>query len=133
MTDHRNLKALADDPAAVRRLATFLRELPEAAWTDWELDFLAGLTERQTPATPRQAEMIVELRDAAVPYRSWEGFSVTHLVCACWENRLELSEDDEAFIVDLKAQDAKALRRRALYRLVRIAREVGVLDQHVAA
>jgi hypothetical protein len=80
------------------------------------------------PLTTRQAEVLTGLRDDAVLYRRHDGFSVALLVRSCFEDRLELEKDDLAFIERLHGVRADAVRRRELYRLLRIAREVGVIE-----
>lgn len=54
-------------------------------------------------------------------------FSVRRLISECFESRLELSEDDEAWIIELKSEGSPRIRRRHIGRLLRCAREVGAV------
>lgn len=131
MIDYRKVNALAKDTALARRTAQFLLKIDGQDWTDWELDFLGAMAERRDDLTTRQAEKLLELEEASVWYDKVPGerFSVRLLVKGCHEARGDLeSDEDVAFVEGLWAQGATKLRRRALSRLVRIAREVGVIE-----
>lgn len=135
MLDYRKVNALAKDAARARRMAQLLLKSEDQEWTEWELDFLAAMSERREELTTRQAEKLLELEDAC----TWldkvpgEGFSVRLLVKECYEARADLDEDDEAFIEALRAEGATRLRRRAVYRLMRCARAAGVVEREDAA
>lgn len=133
MLDYRKIDALAKDCERSRRLAKFLLSLADAAWTDWELDFLEAMAVRNDPLTTRQAEKLVELEEEAVWYDKapGDGFSVQLLLRACHQARADLAQDDDiAFIERLAAQGATKLRRRGLSRLLRCARELGVVEDY---
>lgn len=135
MLDYRKVNALAKDTALARRTALLLLKLDGQDWTDWELDFLAAIAERREDLTTRQAEKLIELEDAAVWHDKvpGEAFSVRLLVRGCHAARFDLdNEDDVAFIEALSTQGATKLRRRALSRLVRCARVLGVIEGHAA-
>lgn len=135
MLDYRKVNALAKDAARARRMAQPLLKSEDQEWTEWELDFLAAMSERREELTTRQAEKLLELEDAC----TWldkvpgEGFSVRLLVKECYEARADLDEDDAAFIEALRAEGATRLRRRAVYRLMRCARAAGVVEREDAA
>ncbi|MDX2203917.1 MAG: hypothetical protein NW223_14290 [Hyphomicrobiaceae bacterium] len=135
MIDYRKVSALAKDAARARRLAQFLLKTTEQEWTDWELDFLAAMTSREEALTTRQAEKLVELEEAATWLDAVPGlgFSVRLLVKGCHEARAELDEEDAAFVTALRAQGATKVRRRSLWRLMRIAREAGVVESEPKA
>ncbi len=131
MMDYRKVDALSKDVERARRLARFLLNIADMTWTDWELDFLAALAERGEPLTTRQGEKLVELEASAVWYDKVPGetFSVRLLVCNCHLARADLAnEDDAAFVERLQADGVAKLRRRALGRLMRCARELGVIE-----
>lgn len=135
MLDYRKVNALAKDTARARRLAQLLLRSEDQEWTDWELDFLADMSERREELTTRQAEKLLELEDACVWLDKVPGerFSVRLLVKGCAEARAELDEEDAQFVEALRAQGATRLRRRGLYRLLRCARAAGVVDDEAAA
>jgi hypothetical protein len=135
--NHRELKALADNADAVRAMAGYLLKLaerdPQVVWTDWEIDFLlhmAGHTGPE-PLTTRQAEMLIELRDASRTYTSLDGIDVVTLVNECWLARFDLDEESEVFVSSLKAAGIRGLKRRAALRLLSCARELGLVERYV--
>lgn len=131
MTDYRKIDALAKDVERARRLAHFLLKIADMAWTDWELDFLEAMGQRTEPLTTRQAEKLDELEEASTWYDKvpGEAFSVQLLVRSCHLARADLANDDDAaFVERLQAKRSTKLRRRALGRLSRCARELGVIE-----
>ncbi len=137
MTSHRAMKSLAEDAKAASALAAGLLKLgkadPQIVWTDWEVDFLESMAgrERDDTLSTRQVEVLVELRDSAQRYTSFEGFSVAALIDRCWQERLELrSDDDLDFIEGLREAGLTSLTRRQLGRLLRCCGELGLLEKH---
>ncbi len=133
MASHIEMQRLADDPAGVRSLASYLLTVNEVGWTDWEVEFLGSMATRSNPEplSIRQREILFELRDDAKTYEKIDGFSVKTLMRDCWLARMDLSEDDEEFIDHLKQKDETALKRRPLFRLLHCARQVGLIDRFV--
>ena len=130
MADYREIVELQKDPARARSMAQFLSTLDDMEWTDWELDFLAGVGVRRGDLTTRQGEKLIELRDEATWYTAVDGFSLRALVERCSVCRDELAEADAAFIERLKASGAARLRRKDAHRLLRCARTVGEIEPH---
>ena len=131
MMDYRKIDALSKDVARARRLACFLLKIADMAWTDWELDFLEAMSQRAELLTTRQAEKLVELEDASTWFDKvpGEAFGVQLLVSSCHLARADLAnEDDVDFVERLHAERSTKLRRRALGRLARCARELGVIE-----
>jgi len=134
MSIHHEMKRFKDTPEAARALADALRRQPDADWTEWELDFLQSIAERDArePHSTRQLEKLLELRDASRHYSRIDGFSVAALIRECWIGRLDLADEDEAFISKLKAQSPAALKLRPLKRLIHCSRQLGVIEHFVA-
>ncbi len=136
--DHREMKALADSADRVRALAGLLLKLPatdgQITWSDWELEFLEKMAQHQgpDPLSLRQAEKLVELNDDAKSYSNLDGLSVPALIDQCWIARLDLEEDDEAFIDRLKSSGARTLKRRQGLKLLACARQLGIVERYVA-
>ena len=98
MASNREMNALGRDPARVRSLTLGLLKLAETAeniFTEWELTFLrslvgqaettVGLTKKQQKQkagrlTARQAEKLLDIRDATVVHRDIGGVSVRSLI-----------------------------------------------------
>lgn len=135
--NHREMKALAENADAVRSLATYLLKLPaidaQITWTDWELDFLEHMARHQgaEPLSLRQVEVLAELKDGARSYATIDRISVGNLIDACALGCRDLSEDDETFVVALKASGVRTLRRRQLLKLLACARQLGHVERYV--
>ena len=130
MTDYREIHAIANDPARVRGIATYLLTLVDADWTEWEVDFLHDMVPRKEPLSTRQGEKLVELRDNAVLYDKVDGFALKTLAEKCWLYRDELSESNCAFIERLKDAGLTSLRKPDAERLLRCARVLGEIGPH---
>jgi hypothetical protein len=130
MASYTQMSRTAADPAAVQGMASFLLTVADADWSDWEVDFLEHMREHEgpEPISMRQREVLFELNDKARNYRDYRGLSVRHLIRECWLARADLDEDGEAFINKLNGARPTGLKRAALYRLVRCARQLGVVD-----
>ena len=130
MATHTEMSRTAANPALVHQMAAFLLSLQDADWTDWELDFLEDMRRygRAEPLSQRQREVLFDLRDKAQTFPAYQGFSVAHLIAQCWVARADLDEADDSFIVHLRETNPRALRRGALYRLARCARQLGVIE-----
>lgn len=131
MASYADIHRLSQNPAAASTLAKFLLNIADAGWSEWEVGFLEAMAGRAEALTTRQGEKLIELRDDAKSYKTFDGFSVNRLVHSCWIARIDLEEDDEAFIDALKRQATTALKRRPLMRLLRCARELGLLSGYV--
>jgi len=152
MASNREMNALGRDPARVRSLTLGLLKLAETAeyiFTDWELTFLrslvglaettVGLTKKQKDAgvalamrgfrlTSRQAEKLVDIRDATVLHRDIGGVSIRSLINRCYEGRCDLAEDDEQFVERVYRSGVAELRGRDLARLRHCSVQLGALE-----
>jgi hypothetical protein len=128
MTDYREIERLKADPSSVRATAIGLAQTASDL-TDWETDFLIDMRRVQHPISTRQAEKLVQIRDDRKRFTSIDGFSVPTLIAKCMALRFDLdAEADEAFVARLA--DRRDVNRPEAVRLVRIARELGELEQH---
>jgi hypothetical protein len=131
MSSARELHEISKDPVRVRALGMKLLVLHNSELTDWEIEFLTHMAEwaGPDPLSTRQAEMLVELRDNLTKYASVDRLNVSSLIANCWLARLDLSEDDQAFVE--KIRGSKELNRRDLRRLLRCARVLGLVERYV--
>ncbi len=131
--DYREIDRLKKNPRAFRDLARLLVRMPDAAWTEWELDFLDSVSERELEPAPstRQCEVLLELRENVTNYTQVEGLSVRAMIAGAWQARADLEEDDEQFVAALQASGATAVKRRALRRLIGCARRLGLLESQI--
>lgn len=118
------------DAAAARVVAGGLLKFSAAGLNDWEQDFLESIQERTflDELSYRQSEVLLEIRDDVERLSTYRGFSISHLINGCWERRLDLDEDSEAWVEELHAGDTTLIRRRFVHRLMRCARDVGLID-----
>jgi hypothetical protein len=130
MTDYREINSLQKFPQRARDLATFLLNLNDIEWTDWELDFLENISEWTGEFTTRQGEKLLELREASKWYKNVEGFSLRILVEKCYCSRLDLSEEDAQFFERIKASGLVSFRRRDAVRILRCARQLGEIERY---
>lgn len=131
MASHIEMSRIASDPVAVRAMARGLLIVSTAGWTDWELDFLEHLAEWQgrEPLSERQREKLFELRDNSTSFTNYRGISIASLVRDCWIGRLDLDEEDAAFIEELHARKTVSLKRRQLGKLLACARRLTLVDE----
>ena len=133
MASHRDMKALAENADRVRSLARALLAQEDHVWTDWEIDFLESMAAHQgpEPLTQRQREVLSELEAVSTYVSSVEGMSVGTLIRECFEARLDLDEEDEAFVESLAQSGKTSLRRRPLTRLLACSRRLGLIEHYV--
>lgn len=131
MAFYRDINALAKDTKKVRSVVRYLLTLKDVGWTDWEIDFLEGLSGCRKELSTRQAEKLVELRDNSVRYAEANGFRFSSVLSQCWLNRFDLSsEEDIEFIEGLKSSGNSQFLRREISRLRRCAVSLGELEPH---
>lgn len=135
MASWREIDRLRKNARAFRALAKHLLDLSSDDATPWESDFLESifLLADVKEFTTRQSEKMLQIRDDYELVATFRGFSVASLIRGCWEARLDLSEDDEAWIILLYEQRPGLIKRRSIGRLMRCARQIGLIDDQVAA
>jgi hypothetical protein len=134
MASWQEIDRVRKDPKGFRTLATGLRA-QFSDLTDWEKDFLVGVSGRagKEEFTTRQSEKLLQIRD---DYTSVDklpgGFSVRIVLEGCKEARLDLSEDDEQWILQSYERSPTTIRRKNVGRLMRCARELHIIEQEYA-
>jgi hypothetical protein len=82
--------------------------------TDWEATFLAEIGTKSANTiefTNRQSEKLLEIRDnTQLVEKIGHGFSVSKLIAGCYLARLDLTEDQEAWITKLRESGVTAIR-----------------------
>lgn len=126
----REIEQIRNDTARWRALA---RQLPRAgpeALTDWELDFLEEIPNRKwlEQLSYRQAEILLNIRDEVETVSSYRGYSVKWLCSICHDNRLDLDEEEQAWVELLHAGGAASMRRKDARRLMSLARRLDVIE-----
>lgn len=130
MASWREIARIRKDATAVRSIAERLLGLSNAEFTEWELIFLESMARRDSPddLSTRQAEKLLEIRDGVEFIREHRGFSVRILIKSCNEARLDLSEEDERWISEVRERNTVSLRRRHIGRLMRCARQLHLIE-----
>jgi predicted glycoside hydrolase/deacetylase ChbG (UPF0249 family) len=123
------IERLRRDPDEARLPAQRLQNVESL--TDWEEGFVDSHAERKSreDLTTRQAEKLVQVRDDYTFVSSCHGFSIDALIRRCFEGRLDLSEDDEAWVSRLRNEDARSVRQRDAYRLIKCARQLNIIER----
>lgn len=126
----REIEQIRHDPAQWRALARRLPLLGSEAFTDWELDFLEEIPNRRwlEHLSPRQAEILLEIRDGVETVSSYRNHSVKWLCAICYGNRYDLNEDEQAWVERLHANNPTSLPRKDAARLMNFARRLGMFD-----
>jgi hypothetical protein len=133
MASYREMDAVGRDPGRFVMLAKQCLLLPLNPWEQKFCDSL--IAEPPERLSTRQAETLFEIRDEYEMHSTLHGgFSVVILIQRVYENRLELtSEDDEAWITRLRDRRIASLRRRDLGRLRRCAIEIREIEPYMDA
>jgi len=66
MQDYRKIDALTKDTERAGALARYLLKLEDISWTDWELDFLEGLSTRTRPLSKAEQGKLKKLEEKTV-------------------------------------------------------------------
>jgi hypothetical protein len=130
MASYREMDAVGRDPSRFVLMAKQCLQLP---LNPWERKFCESLiAEPPERLSTRQAETLFEIRDEyELHSKLYGGFSVPILIQRIFENRLDLSDDDEAWITALRDRGATSLRRRDLGRLRRCAIQIGEIESYM--
>lgn len=131
MASWREIERIRKDASAFRALAMrLLAHTPADILSEWETGFLTDVVNgRHTiEYTNRQGEKLLEIRDNTQVVEDVRGFNVAALLSGCKAARLDLEEDDEAWVVAMCAANARAMRRRDCGRLLRCARELNIIE-----
>ncbi len=101
--NHQEMARLANDPAAVRASAQWIRAVLGDRLNDWEREFLAKLAafDGSDVLSIRQRETLHQLRSRATRRSVVKGYRASTLVQKLWALRTDVSEEDEKFIKDL--------------------------------
>ena len=103
--------------------------------TDWEKDFLDGIAGRDGKAefTTRQSEKLLQIRDDYTSVSKLPGgFSVSVVLEQCKQARLDLTEDDERWILQSCERSPTTIRRKHTGRLMRCARQLRIIEAEYA-
>jgi hypothetical protein len=132
MASYREMDAVGRDPGRFIVMAKQCLLFPDL--TDWERDFLGSLVTRPPDRlSTRQAEVLFEIRDDNELISKIDGnISISTLVRRAYEQRLELDEGDEEWIVAVWKRGTTSLRRRHIGRLKRCCVQLGELESHLA-
>jgi hypothetical protein len=136
MASWREIERIRKDAEGFRGLAArLLAHTAPDALTDWEATFIREIAASNAPEfTNRQSEKLLEIRDNVEHVdKIGRGFSVAKLIEGCYLARLDLTEDQEEWIVALHSKGEKSVRRRDAGKLLRCARDLGLIDDAEAA
>jgi hypothetical protein len=132
MASEQELHRVARDLVQVRIIAGSLLRAYAPLLTDWEADFLEDMNSktRVEPLSYRQVEKLLQIRDSYHVVSTYRGLSLSRILKQCYEARLDLSESDEEFVVNLHMRQADSVRSRDVPRLLRCAHSLGLVEDH---
>jgi hypothetical protein len=137
MASWREIDRIRKDPVAVRRVAKTLIAMrrDDTDFTEWEMIFLQQRAAQPDgeELTTRQAEKLLQIRDDYELLTEYRRFSVKILLQGCYDARLDLNEDDEEWVVKIRERNSLAIRRKHIGRLMRLARQLYLVEEHEAA
>jgi hypothetical protein len=134
MTNWQEINRISKDPQAVRLLARRLLKLAYVSWSEERRGFLEKMAKQREPIGTRQAEYLLDLRDATELFSTVQGFSVARLIENCWRNRFPdryrgLSDENCEFIESIKGKTI--LARPQLLRLLFCCRQLGLIEEYI--
>jgi hypothetical protein len=131
MASWREIDRIRKNLKEVRAIALRLLKLYGAELTDWETSFLESIV-RDDPdveeLTTRQAEKLVEIRDGVELISEYRGFSVRILLEKILLARLDLSENDEDWIVARCARSTSFIARKHASKMLHLAYQLDLVD-----
>lgn len=132
MTSWREIDRIRKNSDAFRALASSLLAHDEI--TEWETAFLESIIGRTgvKEYSTLQGEKLLQIRDDYQLVENCRSFSVKNLLDGCHLARLDLSEDDEAWIIATRDRNPKAVRRRDIGRLLACARQLNLIEDDAA-
>ncbi|HVY20411.1 MAG TPA: hypothetical protein VHA70_10085 [Bauldia sp.] len=137
MASWKEIERIRKNPAEARAIAQRLLKFPSIDMTDWEAMFLDTMADRPVDRgdlTTLQVEKLLQIRDdlTFVP-TTRDGFSVQILMDKIHLGRNDLTEEDEEWFVRVRERDGYAIARKNIGRLLRLARELRLIDEEAAA
>ena len=132
MASYREMDAVGRDPA---RFILLAKQCLVFRLKPGQRKFCESLiAEPPERLSTRQAEWLFEIRDEYELHSTlYGGFSVAILIQRCYEARLDLDEDDEAWIIKLWKAGTTKLSNAGCGRLRRCATQIGAIEFDDAA
>ena len=134
MASWREIDRFHKDTNGARELAKRLLKIYPGELTEWETGFLGsiGTYKELFEFTTRQSEKLLQIRDDLQSITEYRKFSVALLIKNVFEARLDLSETDEEWIVQIREQSRLEIKRKHIGRLMRCARELNIIEEEEA-
>jgi hypothetical protein len=132
MASWQEIDRIRKAPKEFRALAKGLRTQFSDDLTDWEKDFLEGIAGRdgKEEFTTRQSEKLLQIRDDYTSISQMPGgFSVRIILEQCRLARLDLSDNDEQWVLQSCERSLTTIKRKHTGRLMRCARELHIIEQ----
>lgn len=136
MASWQEIERIRKDADEARRIAKALLNysVEPGALREWEENFLRNTsTSTAEELTTRWSERLLDVRDNVERITKYKGISISRLVHGCYEARLDLSDEDEEWIVERYESSRDSVRRKHLWRLLRLAAEIDLIEPHTIA
>jgi hypothetical protein len=130
MAPWREISAYSADQEACRKLARRVFDVYGTALSEWETTFLESIARnsRADKFSTRQAEKLLQIRDDLMPVDVLLGFNLSTVLQRCFEARLDLTDDEEPWLVELHNKGDKYFRMRDGRRLLGCAKRLGLIE-----
>lgn len=133
MATEPEIHRIRNNRVAARSISQGLFLSYEQEMTDWEVKFVKDMASEEgtEPLSYRQAEKLLQIRDAYLAVLKYRGITPRSLVNRCWEGRIDLSEENADFIEVLHSKKSDKVLSRDLPRLLRCAHQLGWIERHM--
>jgi hypothetical protein len=134
MASWREIDRISKSPAEARRIAAGLLKFHSLDLSEWEAAYLESIARHpeDEQLTTRQSEKLLQIRDDIQLISEYRGFSVAILVEKVHLARLDLSQDDEDWIVGIRQRSGGMISRKNAGRLLRLAHQLNLIEDEVA-
>ncbi|MEA2876811.1 MAG: hypothetical protein QOF14_2007 [Hyphomicrobiales bacterium] len=134
MASWREIDRVRKDANGARELATRLLKIYPGELTKWEEAFLESISSYTElfEFTTRQSEKLLQVRDDLELVAEYRGFSIPLLIKNVFDARLDLSEADEQWFLQIREKTQVSIRRKHLGRLMRCARELNIIEEEMS-
>ena len=126
------IERVRKDSTTFKRLARKLSEDPNCEDSEFADGFLENISNwKRDEISLRQAEVLLELRDATETHFKYKGLSIALLMKHCYEGRFELDEGDRDRIEALVKTGRNYVTGKQIGWFKRICKQLGEMEEYM--
>ena len=126
------IERVRKDPTTFKRLAKKLSEDLNCEDSDFADGFLENISNwKRDEISLRQAEVLLEMRDATETHFKYKGLSIALLMKHCYEGRFELDEGDRERIEALVKTGRSYVTGKQIGWFKRICKQLGEMEEYM--